>query len=311
MKVEPTGKLLKDFQNWRNSFFNYCDSKQLSLNTKRNYEKALEQFEEFLRGYDDEISFKQINKPLLELYLVYLQKRYSPSTISVYFTILKSFFLYISEENEDQQDFMRMFRKLRIKKHKKIPPSLTREEVDRLIEYTASMARADKNRIHVRDALAIKLLSLTGMRASSLLNLKFKDFTLRKYNGKDIYEILIVQKGNKENRVYVEAGKIKWEIDALKSYSKEKNGYVFLSSTGKLLNRINLYHRIAYLFDKIGIKKRGVHIFRHTFVKLKREEGVDLSIIKTLLGHSSVTTTINIYGAVREDEKIKASLDFS
>lgn len=309
MKIEPYNKLIENFLYWKSAFLQRAKAKNLSPNTIRNYERALDEFEDYLRGYNGEISFSQINKPFLELYLIHLRenRKYSESTISVHFTILKSFFLYITEENDEQADFTKIFRKLAVKKGKMVRPTLAREEVERVIAYVESVARQKGDYASIRDSLIIKLLALTGMRASSLLGLKLYDFTLIEHEGKMLYEILIKQKGNKENRVYVLADEIAWELANIKRFI-HGDSLLFLGRDKKPMHRVSLYNKVVSLLKKSGINKKGVHIFRHTFVKLKREEGVDLSTIKALLGHSSITTTINIYGAADERDKINAAL---
>ena len=308
-KLMPYRDLVQDYEYWKKDFLRSSAAKNLSTNTINNYEKAFFELEEFLRGYNGELQLADINRPVLENFIIHLRdnRNLSDSTIHTHLTIVKSFLRHISEENRDQVDLTVAYRRIKIKREKKIPSTLTRNEAYRLLEHVEEKAYTKRDYLSVRDSLIVKLLLFTGMRVSSLLNLKMHDFAAIEYDGEKLYEIHIMQKGRKENRVYIIADEISWELERLKELGIQER--IFFSKSFKELDRIGLYKRLESLFRKVGImNKKGIHIFRHTFVKFKREEGVDLSTIKALLGHSSITTTIHIYGAANEADKKRAAL---
>ena len=47
------------------------------------------------------------------------------------------------------------------------------------------------------------------------------------------------------------------------------------------------------------------HIFRHTFATRAIESGMQPQVLKTILGHSSLAMTIDLYSHVMEDTKAK------
>ena len=49
-----------------------------------------------------------------------------------------------------------------------------------------------------------------------------------------------------------------------------------------------------HLVAKVCLKCRALH-FRHTFASLLNSEGVDIARISAELGHSNITTTLNVY----------------
>lgn len=82
-------------------------------------------------------------------------------------------------------------------------------------------------------------------------------------------------------------------------------GFVFSQYDGKYLNQrefMNAYH--AFL-NKYHITDIRFHDLRHTFATLLLEAGEAPKIIQELLGHSTITTTMDIYAHVGENIKQK------
>ena len=53
-----------------------------------------------------------------------------------------------------------------------------------------------------------------------------------------------------------------------------------------------LAHRLKELCAKVGLRKIGWHTLRHTFASHLAMSGTPLNVVQTLLGHSSITTTM-------------------
>ena len=49
------------------------------------------------------------------------------------------------------------------------------------------------------------------------------------------------------------------------------------------------------LLKRCGLKRSGVHVLRHTFGAHLAQKGVDMAVIRDLLGHHSVTLTEKYY----------------
>ena len=62
------------------------------------------------------------------------------------------------------------------------------------------------------------------------------------------------------------------------------------------------YHEFL---EKYGISNISFHDLRHTFASLLLEAGESPKIIQELLGHTSITTTMDIYTHISKQSKIK------
>ena len=53
------------------------------------------------------------------------------------------------------------------------------------------------------------------------------------------------------------------------------------------------------------------HVFRHTFATRAIEEGMPPQVLKTIMGHSSLAITMDLYSHVMEDTKQKEMLSIA
>jgi integrase len=73
---------------------------------------------------------------------------------------------------------------------------------------------------------------------------------------------------------------------------KQETGYVFLSPDGRPFTNCRVNYAIKKLCKWAGLRKVGWHTLRHTFASHLAMRGVPLPVIKELMGHSSITTTM-------------------
>jgi len=82
-------------------------------------------------------------------------------------------------------------------------------------------------------------------------------------------------KGSKYRYVYIPATLIADELEFITEHFLEdeilhKNNpqkYIAVTQKGRVMHRAELYSMLDKLYSKLYIKKRGVHILRHTFGK--------------------------------------------
>lgn len=89
-------------------------------------------------------------------------------------------------------------------------------------------------------------------------------------------------------------------------------GYVFSENDGYPLTLNKLNDRMKRLLKRTTIDKElTTHAFRHTHTSLLIEANVHIKEIQERLGHSSITTTMDIYAQITKDVKRTASEQFS
>ncbi len=108
------------------------------------------------------------------------------------------------------------------------------------------------------------------------------------------YEALIMQKARQEQ------DKRKWKGDY------EDEGFVFTRPNGIYMSPREVNNYFHKMLDKYGIERVRFHDLRHTYASIMLEAGVSAKVTQELLGHSTITTTLDIYTHVSEQAKDKA-----
>lgn len=196
---------------------------------------------------------------------------------------------------------------------KRLPKTLSEEEVDRLLQSARSVGRSTEER--VRNTCLMELLYATGMRVTELVSLP-----VSAARG-DPRMLLVMGKGGKERLVPLSpparealAGWLTLR-DETEERAREKGAapsrFLF-PSRGKLghLTRHRFYMLIKELAVASGVNPGKVtpHTLRHAFATHLLANGADLRAIQTLLGHADVATT-EIYTHVLEERLRDLVLD--
>jgi len=194
------------------------------------------------------------------------------------------------------------------KREKRLPKTLSEDEVDRLLNAARQSGRGRENK---RNQCLMELLYATGMRVSELVSLP-----VSAARG-DPRMLLVKGKGGKERMVPLSPlardalGEWLAERDAAEESSVQETGAVasrfLFPSRGKLghLTRHRFYGLIKEIAVLAGVSPEKVtpHTLRHAFATHLLARGADLRTIQTLLGHADVATT-EIYTHVL-DERLR------
>jgi len=68
-------------------------------------------------------------------------------------------------------------------------------------------------------------------------------------------------------------------------------GRVFQTRNGTPFSKDNARRKLVSVLDKLGLKRGGLHAFRHGRVSVLQENGVPGDLVKEWIGHSSLRTT--------------------
>ncbi|MEU6212261.1 tyrosine-type recombinase/integrase [Streptomyces sp. NPDC047023] len=79
----------------------------------------------------------------------------------------------------------------------------------------------------------------------------------------------------------------------------QHNGQVFTTAQGGPIDPSNLTRAFTTLLRKAGIRRIRFHDLRHSTATLLLEQGVELVVIKELLGHAHIGVTATVYAHVR------------
>ena len=136
--------------------------------------------------------------------------------------------------------------------------------------------------------MLVSLLSQTGLRISEALNIKLSN--IEKETRKNCW-IRVLGKGDKERMIIAPSPTIK----GIKNHFKRKI-YLF-EHNGHSYNSRSITQRITIEGYKILGREYHIsaHTFRHSFATEKIKQGVSPQKLSLMLGHSKVSTTLDLY----------------
>lgn len=177
---------------------------------------------------------------------------------------------------------------------------------------------------------AFVLLLHTGLRASELLGLAWKNVNFEKntisvvetsvsYQDEDGTYRMHLQKSaktkNSIRHVPIDSAAMKALVNLRSVTGDEK--YVMTTPKGTLVSYHTLNRTFHNILDaaKIDISDRspiGVHALRHTFATELFRKGIDLKTISKTMGHTEISITADIYTHISQEtlaEKLAAKLN--
>src|ERR1039457_3177276 len=131
MELE-TGNITVDLTRWVAAYMREVRNKNLSGRTQEIYSGILAELVEYSRQFQGELGMEDVNRIFLNGYLTErtkTSKNFGSSSKRLHITVLKTFFVYITENNDSNADFEKMFKKMSIKSEDKVKPSLTENDI--------------------------------------------------------------------------------------------------------------------------------------------------------------------------------------
>ena len=256
--------------------------KSYSNNTISTYLNNLKIFKDFIDNNNlDEYLIESVD---LEKFITYLKEKYDykPKSVNTMISSLKCYYNFLLKEkyiNNDPSDLLKS-----PKIDKKYPTYLTIDELNRIL-----LAIDTSNNLGKRDYLLINLLYDSGVRVSELINIRINniDFENRL--------IKIIGKGNKERIVYFtkKTSQLLYEyIYDICEVHKYPRKYLFENKTNVVITRFEVYNIIRKYAELAKIDKNVTpHVLRHTIATHLIQNDADVMSVKTILGHSKVSTT--------------------
>lgn len=256
----------------------------LSANTLSAYRSDLNQFREYMaRAERDSWSVPPafVRQFMNEL----VQREYEPSSQARKLAALKSLYRYLLSAGVVTSDPTAGLDGARVKK--RLPQTLSRAQVERLLQEAAS-GRAPDN---LRDRAMLEALYATGMRVSELAALDLADVDRAQET------ITLARDGSGERRVplrgralaavedYLAAGRAR-----LKPSADEPA--LFLNHRGARLTRQGFWLIVKTYARRAGIKAHITpHTLRHSFAEHRLRADGNVRQVQQLLGHASLATT--------------------
>ena len=314
------GAVIADLQRWKGIYIKVLRGNQAAPRTLTIYSDVIEELIEYSRQFQDEISLSDIGTFFILQFLddknSNSKKGISDSTRSHYIKVIKGFFRFIDENNRESFPMLNNFRNLKVNykngKTKK-KPAYTDEQVEQILTTMENTWKnTEKHQTHaftsLRNILLTKFVLYSGIRADEMAKVKYED--LESYTDPKtktpMYRVEVLGKGGTREYVYIIKEKIEDELVIMRERFSAK-GLIAVSLNAKPLGPVQINHNISRITKAAGMAKQGVHIFRHTYARDLLRDGVDVEIVKQLLRHKKIATTVDFYLDTDEDAKSAAA----
>ena len=214
---------------------------------------------------------RKLTKSLVLLYKKELSGKHSPTGVNSVLSSLNSYFSFKGKHNLKTK-MLKIQKQIFARKERE----LSKDEYIRLLE-TA------KNKNNRRLYLLMQTVCSTGIRISELKFITVEAVVKQ--------EAQINCKG--KMRIVILPERL---CKILKEYIKERkisSGSIFVTKSGRPLDRSNIFHEMKKLCDEAKVDKRKVfpHNLRHLFARTYYSVQKDIVRLADILGHSSINTT--------------------
>lgn len=242
----------------------YLYEEEKSDNTIEKYMRDIRFFREWLGG-------REVDKSVVLEYKKDLCEKYAPKSVNSILSSLNALFIFL-DWHELKVKTLKIQRQIFADKGKE----LTKAEYERLL--TAAKSRKNERLYYL-----MQTIGSTGIRISELKHITCEAVA----SG----QAIINCKG-KLRKVFLPKQLCKMLKDYIKD-CKIKGGPVFVSKSGKPLDRSNIWKMLKSLCEDANVSKAKVfpHNFRHLFARTFYSLQKDIVRLADILGHSSINTT--------------------
>ena len=219
----------------------------------------------------------------------------SASYVRDIFTVFKTMLKYA----QDEYGF-------RLSLKNVILPKVERKQVEKISDTEQKKLVSHLKANMSLTAFGILLSLFMGLRIGELCGLKWEDVDFR---DKILHIRRTVQrissaKGNRKTKIVISAPKSATSFreiaipDALMKYFemfRSEADHFILSGTDKPVEPRTMQYRYKKILRFAEVENHNYHKLRHTFATNSAEKGFNVKALSAVLGHSSVTLTLNRY----------------
>ena len=211
-------------------------------------------------------------------------------------TSYKPFLQHVTERDGERR------RTIKLKAARPIPKVLTAQQVQSILDACE----------HLRDRLLFALMLDTGVRVGEALGLRHEDFAIAE-------KTVTVTARHNDNRARAKARSRTIPVSPVlmhlyadylnREYGALDSDYVFVNLWSAPLGRPWSYSAVYDLVKRLRARTGvafGPHLFRHTYATWLLRRGAGMESVKELLGHASITTTIDTYSHLTVEDARRA-----
>jgi len=269
-------------------FLKYIEQhKKYSPHTCTNYAIDLKQFEQFMIENCAVENILQCSHNDIRFWISQLIEQNKISTRSIHRKVsaLRSFYKYALRMHYTKQNPMQ--RIVAPKSQKKLPVYVSESAMKAIPTVSFENESGYKKALH---HTIIETFYNLGLRLSELKNLKTTDFD---FSNK---QVRVLGKGKKERLIpFIPEFEhiIKQYINVKnEKFSNLNSAFLFVTEKGEPLYEKYIYRVVQNRLSMVStLSKRSPHVLRHTYATHLSNNGAEITDLRNLLGHASLSAT--------------------
>lgn len=225
-----------------------------------------------------------------------VQSKFRKNTISSVMSVLKMILRY--GEKKELCDYVAFPEKIICSQKKDVPNVLAKKEEKKLLDYIIKGN-------NIMD-IGILISITSGLRIGEVCGLQIGDINVSRrccsinrtvsqsYNNKKHCTDIVLstpKTANSQRVVPIHATL----MDMLKTYLQQCPDYYVLTQSSVPLNPNYMRAHLKKTLRRLNLPQIRFHALRHTFATRCVEAGCDVKTLSSILGHSSVQVTLNLY----------------
>lgn len=273
-------------------FLYTCESEKLSPKTISSYAERLGVLFRYLESQN--VPFHKVSKHHIREFTNGTIDKYSTATVNGRLRAFRrAWNVWINDDMWNGENPMKGVRFL--KEEKRVKEVLEPKDIQKILNTVSR-----KYYEGARNYLMILLLFDGMLRKSEMMNLRTGDVDL------ESGLITVLGKGNKQRQVplgmktlrYFKSFMVKWR-------SKYPGDIVIAMRTGEMLSGRSVNQIFERISERVG-KRIYPHLFRHSAATLFIRQGGSLAVLQQILGHASISITVDVYGHLTGEDSLRA-----
>ena len=273
-----------DFIRVLNNYQAFIENDGKSKNTCTYYSNFTRYFLEFIENRKPDISCIT-QKDVVE-FIVYINTRFSSSSIRTVLCALRSFFKYLVQENLIQSVVLLTIPASSLKK-RAVMKILTVEDENKVLDVTNPNVPEGK-----RNKAIVLLAMRLGLRMSDILGLKFNNIdwkcntiSIVQHKTKSLLQLPLLNDVGNAIADYIVNGR-----------PETDDSHIFIRHQAPYRRLTEAHDISSKLFDTAGInqvegEKKGLHVYRHSLASKLLSNGTTLPAISSILGHADLESS--------------------
>ena len=271
----------------KDDFLHYIGSERnYSERTLKTYNQSLTLFQRHMEAQGRPIDWTAVEEGDIREWMVAMMNSGSaPTTVNNRLSALRSFYRFLIGRDLTRHDPTQRIEGP--KKQKPLPHFIKESEMDRLLDHTAFPDTYEGHRDHA----ILQLFYTTGMRLAELVGLDtgdidFGNHTVKVTGKRNKQRIIpLVPETETELREYL---RVRHQM----FHDVPHDDALFIGSRARRIKRYHVEDIVKnYLGSVTTQQKRSPHVLRHSFATAMLNHGAEISVVKELLGHESISTT--------------------